>query len=90
MGGLRRHERIRLQNMRISVGARRHHFAETIGIPFLCECDNELCHEFVVVSLHAFDRVLRDHLVLVAHRHEVEDAVWADAEEEYVLYQVAQ
>jgi hypothetical protein len=85
---MRRHERVRLQNVRICVGARRHHFSETIGIPFLCECDDELCHEFVVVTLRAFERVLRDRLVLVAHQHELEAGVWADTEAEYALYRV--
>ena len=69
---LRRHQRIHLQNVRISVGARRHHFDERIGIPFLCECDDEHCHEFVIVPLARFDTASMQELVLVALRHHVD------------------
>jgi hypothetical protein len=66
-----RHERIHLQNVRISVGARRHHFDSRIGIPFLCECDDEDCHEFVIVPLGDFERASKKHLVLVTIGHTV-------------------
>lgn len=86
---MQRHRRIHLQNLRISVGARRHHFDERIGIPFLCECDNEHCREFVVVTLPAFDRVLKEQLVLLASGHAVEGGTHVEGGDGYEIYQVA-
>lgn len=82
---LRRHQRIHLQNLRISVGARRHHFDERIGVPFLCECDDEHCHEFVIVPLACFDKASKQELVLVALRHRV-DGERVDVGNGYELY----
>jgi len=70
------------------VGARRHHFDERIGIPFLCECDDEECREFVIVRLPAFDKHTKDHLVLVAFEHTVVGGVHAGNGEGYELYKV--
>lgn len=83
---LRRHQRIHLQNVRISIGARRHHFDERVGIPFLCECDDEHCHEFVIVPLAEFNKALKQHLVLVAIGHPVEDATHEGVGNGYELY----
>lgn len=83
---LRRHQRIHLQNLRISVGARRHHFDERIGVPFLCECDGEDCHEFVIVPLAEFDRASRQHLVLVALGHPVDGGEYVGVGNGYELY----
>jgi hypothetical protein len=65
----RRREQIRLQNMRIAVAARRHHFDNRVGVPFLCECDDDCCREFVVATLPDFERMRRDRLVLAAAEH---------------------
>jgi hypothetical protein len=87
---LRRHERIHLQNVRIAVGARRHHFDERIGIPFLCECDDENCHEFVVLPLGAFDKHSNNDVVLVAAGHTLEHGIHMGAEGDgYELYKPA-
>ena len=83
---LRRHERIHLQNVRISVGARRHHFDERIGLPFLCECDDEECREFVIVQIHAFDRASKDKLILVAPLHKVAGGIHMGNGDGYELY----
>jgi hypothetical protein len=85
---LRRHERIHLQNVRISVGARRHHFDERIGIPFLCECDDENCHEFVVLPLGDFGKHSKSHFVLVATGHTVEHGIHMGEGDGYELYKV--
>ena len=85
---LSRHERIHLQNVRISVGARRHHFDERIGVPFLCECDDENCHEFVIVRLPEFDRVSRSRFVLVATGHTIAHGILAGGGDGYELYRV--
>lgn len=85
---LRRHERVRLQNVRISVGARRHHFDERIGIPFLCECDDEDCHEFVIVRLPEFDKHAKNKLVLVATGHALASGVHVGHGDGYELYKV--
>ena len=85
---LRRHERIHLQNVRISVGARRHHFDERIGVPFLCECDDENCHEFVIVRLPEFDRVSKSRFVLVAAGHTVARGALAGGGDDYELYRM--
>lgn len=85
---LRRHARIHLQNVRISVGARRHHFDERIGIPFLCECDDEQCHEFVIVRLGEFDKLSRRDYVLVTPGHVVEGGLHAGSGEGYELFKV--
>jgi hypothetical protein len=86
---MRRHERIRFENVGIAASAQRHHFDRTTGIPFLCECDNELCHEFVVVSLRAFDLALRDRAILVAEGHEVDGAAHAAPADGYTLVRLA-
>lgn len=83
-----RHERIHLQNVRISVGARRHHFDSRIGIPFLCECDDEDCHEFVIVPLGEFERASKDHLVHVAIGHAVAGGVYHSNGGGFDLYRV--
>jgi hypothetical protein len=82
---MQRHERIRIQNVRIAASALRHHFDGTTGIPFLCECDDELCHEFVVLPLLTFDRVRRDRDVLVADGHDVTGAEHAAPADGYTL-----
>lgn len=83
-----RHERLHLQNVRISVGARRHHFDEHVGIPFLCECDDEECHEFVVLPLGEFTRHAKSRLVLVATGHAVDHGVQVGRGDGYELYKV--
>jgi hypothetical protein len=84
---LRRHERVRLQNLRIAVGARRHHFDERVGIPFLCECDDEDCREFVIVRLPEFDKHTKNHLLLVAASHTIVDARHVGDGDSYELHQ---
>ena len=83
---LRRHERIHLQNIRISVSARRHHFDERIGVPFLCECDDEQCHEFVIVRLAEFDKVAKNRLIVVAPSHLIAGGMHAGRGDGYELY----
>lgn len=81
-----RHERIHLQNIRISVGARRHHFDERVGVPFLCECDDEDCHEFVIVRLPVFDMVARNGLIVVSTGHIIAGGMPAGHGDGYELY----
>ena len=83
---LQRHQRIHLQNVRISVGARRHHFDERIGVPFLCECDDEQCHEFVIVPLGEFAKASKQQLVLVAIGHPVDGGAYVGVGNGYELY----
>ena len=85
---MRRYERIHLQNVRIAIGARRHHFDERIGVPFLCECDDEECHEFVIVRLPEFDRVAKNSFVVVATDHTVEGGTHAGRGDGYELYRL--
>lgn len=85
---LSRHERVRLQNARIAVGARRHHFDERIGVPFLCECDDEECREFVIVRLPEFNLHSKNLLVLVATQHHVTHGVHVAHADGYELYRV--
>jgi hypothetical protein len=83
---VRRHEQIRLQNVRIFVAARRHHFDNQVGVPFLCECDDELCHEFVVVTLPDYERVRHERLILAAAGHPVQGASLFSQEDGYQVY----
>ncbi|HEV2591020.1 MAG TPA: hypothetical protein VGU02_03915 [Gaiellaceae bacterium] len=83
---LPRHQRIHLQNVRIAVGARRHHFDERIGVPFLCECDDDDCHEFVIVRLPEFDTASKNHYVMVAIAHPVAGGQRAGGDDGYELY----
>jgi len=87
---MRRHQRIRIQNVRIAASAQRHHFDTATGIPFLCECDDELCHDFVVLPLRTFERALRDGDVLVADGHGVDGAERAAPADGYTLVHLAQ
>jgi hypothetical protein len=81
-----RHERIHFQNVRIAAAARRHHFDDRIGIPFLCECDDEDCHEFVVLPLRDYEGTLTARLVVVAEGHPVTGATLGEPRDGYVLY----
>lgn len=83
---LRRSERIHLQNVRIAVGARRHHFDDRVGVPFLCECDDEDCHEFVIVQLREFEKISGQHVALVTVGHVLADALHAGRGDGYELY----
>ena len=66
---MHRHDEIRRQNDRIAAGARVHHFEDS-RVPFLCECDNGACREFISLHLPSFDAVreMRLFLVLPGHR----------------------
>ena len=75
--------------MRIAASAQRHHFDSATGIPFLCECDDELCHEFVVLPLRTFERALRDRDVIVAEGHDVDGAEHAAPADGYTLLHLA-
>lgn len=85
---LARHEQISLQNIRIAVAAQRHHFDNAVGVPFLCECDDAGCHEFVVARLPDYDRIRRDGLVLVATGHTVAGAALVCEDGDYQVYRV--
>ena len=61
----RRREQIRLQNMRIAVAARRHHFDNRVGVPFLCECDDVGCRQIISLTREEYEDVRRDGAVFV-------------------------
>ena len=64
-----RYQAIRLQNLRIALSARTHHFGDS-PLPFLCECDDKECHELISLSLSEYDgyRDMYLYLVVTGHR----------------------
>jgi hypothetical protein len=67
-----RHETIRLQNARIAASARVHHFGDLSPVPFLCECDDDACREFVTLTLGVYEHLQRKRLHVVARGHLVD------------------
>jgi hypothetical protein len=69
----RAHE-VRARNERIAAAARRHHFEHEAPVPFLCECSDERCGEFLrmTVNRYAAARGAADYLVVPGHQ--VDDA----------------
>jgi hypothetical protein len=55
-------------------------------VPFLCECDDEDCHEFVIVTLGDFEKASKQHYVLVAIGHPVEGGEYVGVGKGYELY----
>jgi hypothetical protein len=51
----RRCELIRIQNARIAAAARTHHFDSYSPVPFVCECENGDCREFVTLTLPEYE-----------------------------------
>jgi hypothetical protein len=51
----RRSEVVRLQNARIAAAARTHHFGSRSPVPFVCECDDSECREFVTATLPEYE-----------------------------------
>lgn len=84
-----RHEHICLQNVRIAFAAKRHHFDNAVGVPFLCECDDAGCHEFVVTSLPTHNQIRKDRLVLVATGHHVAGGELVAEEGDHQVYRLA-
>ena len=65
----RRYERVRLENARMTNGARRHRFDGDSPIPFLCECDDDGCGDFVRLTLPDYDDLRDRGLYLVSPGH---------------------
>jgi hypothetical protein len=68
----RRCELIRRGNIRVAERARSLRFDDSTPVPFLCECDDELCQEFVLLTLAAYERAVRERLFAVAPAHSID------------------
>lgn len=60
---------IRRQNERIANAARLHHFDDLSPVPFLCECDDPSCREFLTLLLPMFESLRDENLYLIAPGH---------------------
>lgn len=67
----RRSEVVSLQNARIAAAARAHHFDDRSPVPFVCECDDADCREFVTLTLPEYGVHRGRGLFLVAPGHAV-------------------
>jgi hypothetical protein len=65
----RRSEVVRLQNARIAAAARVHHFGSRSPVPFVCECDDGECHEFVTLTLPEYEAHREEDAALLAPGH---------------------
>jgi hypothetical protein len=65
----RRSELVRLQNARIAAAARAHHFGSHSPVPFVCECDDGECHEFVTLTLPEYEAHRERRASLLAPGH---------------------
>ena len=84
---MHRHERIVRQNEKLAAAARTHHFDDA-PVPFLCECGDGVCQEFVSLTLDAYGRRRVEGIRVLAAAHdrrcppgacEDADAGWARA-----------
>jgi hypothetical protein len=69
--GRRRCELIRASNRRVAESARSFRFDDRTPVPFLCECDDSHCQEFVLLTLADHDRIRAErrlYALAVGHR----------------------
>lgn len=64
-----RSEIVRLQNARIAAAARVHHFGVHSPVPFVCECDDPGCREFVTLTLPEYAARREEGTPLLAPGH---------------------
>ncbi|HVU76882.1 MAG TPA: hypothetical protein VHC67_04820 [Gaiellaceae bacterium] len=69
MAVARRCELVRIQNARIAASARTHHFDSHSPVPFVCECEDADCREFVTLTLPEYDGYRAHALYLVSLDH---------------------
>jgi hypothetical protein len=50
----RRFHGVRDANLRIARAAQRHRFGQTVSVPLLCECDDEMCSAYISLTLGKF------------------------------------
>ena len=77
---------IRSRNAGIAHQARRHHFDSETNVPFLCECDDELCDENVLLSLAEYHTLTTRAHFVVTPRHAIGDAEWLMVTSRYALF----
>jgi hypothetical protein len=64
-----RYVRVRLHNAGVASSARRRLRGAATPVPFLCECDDEGCREFVRLALPDYDRLRDGELFITAADH---------------------
>jgi hypothetical protein len=64
-----RSDGVRSSNVRIAAAARGFRFADTDTVPFLCECSDDGCQQFVPVALRVYDALLVRREWLLADGH---------------------
>jgi hypothetical protein len=66
----RRRDEVAQRNDHVAASARRYRFDVTTRLPLICECDDELCSEFVRISLIGYDHARAQSTFIVAPGHE--------------------
>jgi hypothetical protein len=84
-----RYEAVRLQNLRIALSARTHHFGNS-QLPFLCECDDKECHGLITLSLDEYDGYRDMYLYLVATGHRFAGGTCVASGEGFQAYRLRQ
>lgn len=69
--------------------ARRRRFDDGTRVPFLCECDDDLCQEYVQLSLAEFHALTTQAHFVVTPWHAIGGAEWLMVTGRYALYRVA-
>ena len=80
---------IRTRNAGLAHHARRHHFDNETHVPFLCECDDESCQDFVLLSLPEFRALTTQFHFVVTPWHSIDGAEWLMVTTRYALYRLA-
>jgi hypothetical protein len=70
----RRSELVRSQNARIAAAAHVHRFGTQSRVPFVCECDDHDCREFVPVTLPEYSLRCEEGTPLLAPGHSAASA----------------
>ena len=76
----------RERNERIAAAAARHHFGRDVPVPFLCECSDVRCQEFLRMTLQVYRGARSGGDYLVAPGHRVEAATIVRIKELCWLY----
>jgi hypothetical protein len=82
----RHRDEVRASNDRIASGARTHRFEPGLPVPFMCECGDPGCEEFVPLTLVEYDRARNDGIWFTAPMHAVSDAKLVRAAPGYCVF----
>lgn len=83
-----RQDATRLANDRIALSAESHRFDRDAAVPFMCECDDALCTEFVPLTQPEYGTARRRADVFTVPGHTVAGARLVQVTREYALFRL--